>query len=75
MKLINELKVTSIRYFETNRGVGYDAKTKYGSILNDGNGGATYFYPKNSEGKKFRELSEWELESAIDTYEGVTECK
>ena len=40
----NELAVTSVRYFETRRGIGYEAKTSVPgvSILNYGMGGGTY---------------------------------
>ncbi len=40
----NELVVTSVRYFETHRGLGYEAKTSVPgvSIWNDGMGGGTY---------------------------------
>ena len=37
-----EIKIKSIKYFETGRGVGFNAKTDTGRICNDGNGGATY---------------------------------
>lgn len=41
-----ELKVTAIRYWETRRGVGYEAKTNFGgTIWNDGDGGGTYLMP------------------------------
>ena len=38
------MKVTSVRYFTTNRGVGYQCQTniKGIEIWNDGMGGATY---------------------------------
>ena len=38
------LKVISVRYFETNKGIGYECKTNIDGveILNDGNGGGTY---------------------------------
>ena len=40
----NKLTVTSVRYFETRRGLGYEAKTSVPgvSIWNDGMGGGTY---------------------------------
>jgi hypothetical protein len=40
----NNLIVTSVRYFETHRGLGYEAKTSVPgvSIWNDGMGGGTY---------------------------------
>lgn len=67
------LEVSSIRYFETNRGVGYQAKTnlKGVEILNDGQGGETYLEtqtPKR-ENKELYNLSEWELEALLDTFE------
>lgn len=63
--------VKSVRYFETRRGLGYEAKTDKGSIWNDGNGGATYFeanYPKY-QNNDFENLSESDLELLIDKYE------
>ena len=38
------MKVTNVRYFKTNKGVGYQCKTniKGIEICNDGMGGATY---------------------------------
>ena len=69
------IKIKSVRYFETRRGLGDEAKTDKGSIWNDGNGGATYFeanYPKYHN-KDFTHLSEWDLESLIDDYEKVGE--
>ena len=65
--------VKSVRYFETNRGVGYEAKTNKGSIRNDGNGGATYFeanFPKY-QNKDFWHLSETDLELLINKFEQV----
>ena len=65
------MKVKSIRYFETNRGVGYEAKTGSGSILNDGDGGPTYFVGNTPEDQKFySNLSEWDLEELLDVFEG-----
>ena len=66
------MEVKSIRYFETNRGLGYEAKTDKGSIWNDGNGGDTYFEPDYNKGYKrsqFNHLSESDLEKLIDVYE------
>ena len=67
------MKVISIRYFKTSRGIGYEAKTDKGSIWNDGNGGATYFEPNYPKYKRneFSHLTEWDLEKFIDTYEEV----
>jgi len=65
------MKVKSIRYFETNRGLGYEAKTDKGSIWNDGSGGDTYFEPDYPKYKRsqFNHLSEDDLEKLIDVYE------
>ena len=38
-----KLKVNKIRYWETRRGIGFQAGTKYGDICNDGMGGATFY--------------------------------
>jgi hypothetical protein len=69
------MRVKSIRYFKTRRGLGYEAKTEKGSIWNDGNGGGTYFeadYPKYKK-IQFSHLTESDLEKMIDIYEGVDE--
>ena len=71
--MMDLLKVKSIRYFKTNRGVGYQAKTnlKGVEILNDGQGGETYIEtqtPKR-ENKKLYDLSEWDLEELLNKYE------
>jgi len=58
-----------VRYFETRRGIGYEATTDFGQIWNDGNGGGTYFVP-NENGQEFRSLSEDDLENVINVYEG-----
>ena len=68
-----ELEVSSTRYFKTNRGIGYQAKTnlKGVQILNDGNGGETYLEtetPKR-ENKELYKLTECELEDLITDYE------
>ena len=63
-----------MRYWETSRGLlGYEAKTKEGSIWNDGMGGPTYFeplYPKYNN-KDFIDFSESDLENMINIYEKV----
>ena len=42
--MIKKLKVKHMRYWETSRGLlGYEAKTKEGSIWNNGLGGPTFF--------------------------------
>ena len=69
--MIKNMIVKSVRYFETNRGLGYEAKTNEGSIWNDGMGGPTYFeplYPKYNK-KDFVDFSEWELTGFIDEFE------
>ena len=67
--MIKNITVKSVRYYETSRGVGYEAKTNEGSIWNDGNGGATYFRPKYPEytNKDFGDFiyDELKLESLI----------
>ncbi len=69
------LKVKSIRYFRTNRGIGYRAKTnrKGVEILNDGNGGATYLQGigigETAILYSYSHLTERQLESMLDTYE------
>jgi len=68
------LKVKSIRYFETNKGlVGYQCKTNIDGveICNDGMGGATYLDGAFKYTKNFEHLSEWQLEELIDEYEGL----
>jgi|TARA_Y100000817_G_scaffold312946_1_gene307907 hypothetical protein len=70
---VSIMNVKNVRYFKTNRGLGYEAKTDKGSIWNDGNGGPTYFeanYPKYHN-KDFIHLSETDLEVMIDKYEKV----
>jgi hypothetical protein len=40
------MKVLNIRYWETRRGIGYEAVTDFGgTIWNDGDGGGTYLMP------------------------------
>ena len=65
------MKVTSVRYFETNKGVGYQCKTDIQGIqiCNDGNGGATYLDGAYKYTKNFDHLSESYLENLIDKYE------
>lgn len=73
------LEVSSIRYFETNRGIGYQAKTNVKGvlILNDGQGGETYLAtqtPKR-ENKELYELSEWDLELLLIAWENKVNSK
>tara|TARA_R110000824_G_scaffold374475_1_gene565016 strand:- start:147 stop:374 length:228 start_codon:yes stop_codon:yes gene_type:complete len=74
-----DLEVSSIRYFETNRGIGYQAKTnlKGVEILNDGQGGETYLEtqtPKR-ENKELYNLSEWDLELLLIAWENKVNSK
>ena len=72
-----DLKVTSIRYFETRRGFGYECKTNREGITiwNDGQGGTTYIdilsHLSSTEAERFwfRELGDDGLEKLIDEYE------
>ena len=77
--IAKDLKVTSIRYFETRRGLGYECRTnvKGLSIWNDGNGGQTFF-DGNEYTKNYKQVSEYnnmyndsKLEELIDEFEGV----
>ena len=72
-----EMKVTSTRYFETRRGLGYECKTNIIglSIWNDGQGGNT-FLDGNENTKDYRiigryseKYSDDKLEKLIDKYE------
>jgi len=65
------MKVTSIRYFQTNKGIGHQCKTNIDGveICNDGTGGATYLDGAFKSTKNFEHLSEWDLEDLIDKHE------
>ena len=73
------LKVTSVRYFKTRRGLGYECKTNVRgiSIWNDGNGGQTFVYGnKHTQNysvvhKYAAEYSDDQLEQLIDKYENI----
>ncbi len=67
---MEKLKVTSIRYFETRRGLGYECRTntKGISIWNDGQGGGTYL-DNNNMNDDYHHLTEFQLEEVIDEYE------
>lgn len=60
-----ELKVLSIRYFETRRGTGYQAKTNVDGveIWNDGMGGCTFLEGDNAH--KYKHL-DWDGEDKMD---------
>jgi hypothetical protein len=70
---VTPLKVKSIRYFETNRGTGYQAKTNIPGveIVNDGTGGATYVKGMYAKTKPYEDLRERELENLLDQFEGI----
>jgi hypothetical protein len=69
----NQLKVISIRYFKTRRGLGYQCKTnvKGLEIWNDGQGGGTYLEGSSPIWVCKKEPTEFELEDLINEYEGV----
>lgn len=85
MKTLKNLEVTNVRYYETRRGIGYEAKTnvKGISIWNDGQGGGTYL-DYNKDAIDFKLLNEYKnmysqcgeqyLEKLIDTYESHAEA-
>ena len=70
--MIKSLKVKHLRLWETSKGwLGYEAKTKQGSIWNNGDGGPTFFeplYPKYSK-KDFVDFKEYELTEFIREFE------
>jgi len=67
---MQNLKVTSIKYFSTRRGLSYECKTNLEgiSIWNDGQGGGTYLNNDNLN-DDFHHLTESQLEELIDEYE------
>ena len=75
----NNLKVTSVRYFETRRGLGYECTTNVRglAIWNDGNGSATYLTSSDYDIMKGRDVAKYEekyngreLERLINVYNG-----
>lgn len=73
---MTDLKVTSVRYFETRRGIGYECNTNIPTvqIWNDGNGGGTFIAPCIAAREmNLYKISESELESLIDKYENVNQ--
>lgn len=65
------MKVIKVRYFQTNKGIGYQCKTNIDGveICNDGTGGATYLDGAFKSTKNFEHLSESDLEDLIDKHE------
>ena len=75
---MNNLKVTSVRYFETRRGLGCECKTTSPNVTiwNDGNGGGTYFEScMEAKDHKLYDLEKDQdyMEGLIDTYECLNE--
>ena len=72
---MQNLKVTSIKYFNTRRGLSYECKTNFKgiSIWNDGQGGETYLNfdlrDESFNSKDYEEMTESQLEKLIDKYE------
>ena len=64
------MRVISVRYFETNRGLGYECKTNTDKVIwNDGMGGGTYIDGLHEfNGLQGMKLENY-LESLIDKYE------
>ena len=62
---MENLQVTGVRYFRTNRGLAYTCTTNIEGVTieNDGDGGGTYIEPYSSE------YSEYQLEELINDYE------
>ena len=68
-----ELKVISVKYNKTRRGISYTAKTniKGVEIVNDGMGGATFLDGEWSKVKPYYNIDEFELDSLIDNFENI----
>ena len=70
-----ELKVRSVRYFNTRRGLGYECKTNKLNVViwNDGQGGGTFIAPHYPYTKDYQDMMENEsdLEDLINEFEGV----
>ena len=67
----NDLKVTSVRYYDTRRGIGYECNTNIEGvkIWNDGMGGITFIEGTWSRIKVYQHLNDNDLEKLIDAYE------
>ena len=68
-----KIKVTSIKYFNTRRGVGYVCKTNVDglTINNDGDGGPTFLEGRYKGNEDYFNLTEFQLEDLINDHEGV----
>lgn len=86
MKTLKDLEVINVRYYETRKGIGYEARTnvKGVSIWNDGHGGETYL-SHNKETRDFKLVNEYKnlysrlyseqyLEKLINIYEGFEDA-
>tara|TARA_R110000772_G_C13310268_1_gene440082 strand:+ start:20272 stop:20499 length:228 start_codon:yes stop_codon:yes gene_type:complete len=75
MSLLSKIKILKpLRYWNTRRGVGFEATTNYGNIWNDGDGGGTYFEVNEANlglRKELNQIPEWDLDTLIDKFEGV----
>ena len=61
------MKVTSVRYLETRRGLGYECKTNTDkTIWNDGTGGGTYVDCKGRHIHKLNGFSGMDLEDYLE---------
>jgi hypothetical protein len=68
-----KVKVKSVRYWQTSRYVGYEAKTNYGTIWNNGDGCGSFFEPTPENGALRNVINEDMCEKLIDIYEGVND--
>ena len=68
---MSDLKVTSVRYFETRRGTGYQVKTNVDGIeiWNDGEGGPIFLEGSARDLLPYKHLTEDDLHKLIDEFE------
>jgi hypothetical protein len=68
---MSNLKVTSVRYFETRRGTGYQVKTNVDGIeiWNDGEGGPIFLEGSSRDLLPYKHLTEKDLHKLIDNFE------
>jgi hypothetical protein len=71
---MSDLKVTSVRYFETRRGTGYEVKTNVDGIeiWNDGTGGPIFLEGSARDLLPYKHLTEDDLHKLIDEFESWT---
>ena len=58
-----------IQYYNTRRGVAFEAPTTDGTIYNDGHGGPTLFRPNTEEGSAFIKVDEKDWNDLISQFE------